>query len=78
MAKAELLQKDISLKIPLELCFWPWLNLYIIYPSFGQVFDVASPVFLEILLLGSVFMYLSVSRANFIIFFLFPFVLLSY
>lgn len=78
MAKSELLQKYISLKIPRDLRFWPWLNLHIIYPSFGQVFDVASPVFLEILLLGSVFMYLSVSRANFIIFLLFPFVLLSY
>ena len=29
MEKVKPLQKDISLKIPRELRFWPWLNLYI-------------------------------------------------
>ena len=29
MMKVELLQRDISLRIPRKLGFWPWLNLYI-------------------------------------------------
>ena len=29
-AKVELPEKDISLKIPRELLFWPWLNLFLL------------------------------------------------
>lgn len=46
---------------------WYWLiisvfHVFLLY----QVFEAASPVFLEIILLGSVFMYTSVSESKFL------------